>query len=177
MYRPYSSSLADSRPFVDVQSLLRNLSLDFVTAFNTGNYDQAASMFAPDGAFMAPNNDPAFGPKAVEQLMHKFGDAGYQDLRLETTRVETSGDLAVEMGRYSVAIRQADGTIRADRGKYVKAWRRLGAWLIVADLLVADPHRTHQKLLKLLGMPPLRRTAHAITVAIAEQPLYLQLRH
>jgi hypothetical protein len=39
----------------------------------------------------------------------------------------------METGRYSVAVRQPDGTIVADRGKYLKAWRRLGAWLIVAD--------------------------------------------
>jgi len=39
----------------------------------------------------------------------------------------------VEIGRYNVAIRQSDGTIQADRGKYVRAWRRLGAWLIIAD--------------------------------------------
>lgn len=133
MYRPYSSSLADPRPFLDVQSLIRNLAQDFVTSFNTGNYDQAAALFAPDGAFMAPHHDPAYGPKAVEHLLRMFGDTGYQDLRLETVRVETSGDLAMEIGRYTVAIRQPDGTIRADRGKYVKAWRRLGVWLIVAD--------------------------------------------
>ncbi len=133
MYRPYSSSSADSRPFLDVQSVLRNLAQDFVTSFNTGNFDQAAALFAPDGAFMAPHHDPAYGPKAVERLLHQFGDAGYQDLRLETVRVEVSGDLAMEIGRYSVAIRQPDGTIQGDRGKYLKSWRRLGAWLIVAD--------------------------------------------
>src|ERR1700722_973879 len=128
MYRPYSSSTADSRPFLDVQSVLRNLAQDFVTSFNTGNFDQAAALFAPDGAFMAPHHDPAYGPKAVERLLHQFGDAGYQDLRLETVRVEVSGDLAMEIGRYSVAIRQPDGTIQGDRGKYLKSWRRLGAW-------------------------------------------------
>jgi uncharacterized protein (TIGR02246 family) len=133
MYRPYSSSLAESRPFLDVQSLIRNLAQDFVTSFNTGNYDQAAALFAPDGAFMAPHHDPAYGPKAVERLLRQFGDAGFQDLRLETVRVETSGDLAMEIGRYTIAIRKPDGTVSADRGKYVKAWRRLGAWLIVAD--------------------------------------------
>jgi uncharacterized protein (TIGR02246 family) len=133
MYRPYSSSLADSRPFLDVQSLIRNLAQDFVTSFNTGNYDQVAALFAQDGAFMAPHHDPAYGPKAVERLLREFGESGYEDLRLETIRVETSGDLAMEIGRYTVAIRQPDGTILADRGKYVKAWRRLGAWLIVAD--------------------------------------------
>jgi uncharacterized protein (TIGR02246 family) len=133
MYRPYSSSLADSRPFLDVQSLIRNLAQDFVTSFNTGNYDQAAALFAQDGAFMAPHHDAAYGPKAVESLLRQVGEMGYEDLRLETVRVETSGDMAMEIGRYTVAIRQPDGTIRPDRGKYVKAWRRLGVWLIVAD--------------------------------------------
>jgi len=133
MYRPYPSSLADARPFLDVQSLIRNLAQDFVTSFNTGNYDQVAALFTQDGAFMAPHHDPAYGPKAVERLLRQIGEAGYEDLRLETVRVEASGDLAMEIGRYTVAIRQPDGTILADRGKYVKAWRRLGAWLIVAD--------------------------------------------
>lgn len=133
MYRPYSNSLADPRPSVDVQSLIRDLAQDFVTAFNTGNYDQAAALFAPDGAFLAPHHDPAYGPKAVEQLLHVLGDAGYQDLRLETVRVESSADMAMEIGRYTVALRNPDGTIQGDRGKYVKVWRRLGAWLIVAD--------------------------------------------
>lgn len=133
MYRSYSNPLADSRPSLDVQSLIRNLSQDFVTAFNTGNYDQAAALFAPDGAYLAPHHDPAYGPKAVERLLHEFGEAGYQDLRLETIRVEYSADMALEIGRYTVAIRQPNGTVVADRGKYVKAWRRLGTWLMLAD--------------------------------------------
>jgi ketosteroid isomerase-like protein len=118
---------------MDVQSLIRNSSLDFVTAFNTGNFDHAAALFAPDGAFMAPHYDPAYGPKAVENVLRKLADSGAQELRLETTRVEASADMAMEIGRYSVGLRQADGTIQAERGKYVKVWRRLGAWLIVAD--------------------------------------------
>ncbi|MFY9741473.1 MAG: nuclear transport factor 2 family protein [Candidatus Sulfotelmatobacter sp.] len=134
MYGPYSSSLADSRPFLDVESLLHNLAQDFVTAFNTGNYDQAAALFVSDGAFMVPHQEPAYGPKAVERLLRQLGEGGYQDLRLETLRVESSGgDMAMEIGRFTVAIRQGDGTIIPDRGKYVKVWRRLGAWLIVAD--------------------------------------------
>ncbi|MFZ0276266.1 MAG: DUF4440 domain-containing protein [Candidatus Sulfotelmatobacter sp.] len=118
---------------MNVDSLIRNLDQDFVTSFNTGNYDQVAALFAQDGAFMAPHHDPAYGPKAVERLLRQFAESGYEDLRLETIRVEASGDLAMEIGRYSVGIRKPDGTILADRGKYVKAWRRLGVWLIVAD--------------------------------------------
>jgi uncharacterized protein (TIGR02246 family) len=133
MYRPYSSSAADSRPFMDVHSLIRNHAQDFVTAFNTGNFDHAAALFAPDGAFLAPHHDPAYGPKAMENILRKFADAGYQDLRLETVRIEASTDMAMEIGRYSVALRQPDGTIQPDRGKYLRTWRRLGAWLIIGD--------------------------------------------
>jgi ketosteroid isomerase-like protein len=133
MYRPYSSSQADARPFRDVESQLRDLTQDFATSFNTGNYDQAAALFASDGVLMAPRHEAAYGQKAVEHLLSQLGDAGYTDLRLETTRVEHSGDMAMELGRFTVVVRQADGTLVPERGKYVKVWRRLGAWLIIAD--------------------------------------------
>jgi|SRR5580704_2594124 ketosteroid isomerase-like protein len=133
MYRPYSSSLADSRPPQDVESRIRDLSQDFATSFNTGNYDQAASLFAADGVLMAPRLEAAYGQKPVERLLRQLGEAGYCDLRLETTRVEHSGDMAMELGRFTVMVRQGDGTPYAERGKYVKVWRRLGAWLLIAD--------------------------------------------
>jgi ketosteroid isomerase-like protein len=133
MYRPYSSPLADSRPFRDVESQLRDLTQDFAMAFNTGNYDQAAAMFAADGVLMAPQREPAYGPKAVERLLRQLGDAGYSDLRLETTRVDHSGDMAMELGRFTVVGRQPDGAAVQELGKYVKVWKRLGAWLIMAE--------------------------------------------
>ena len=133
MYRPYSGSLADPRPFMDVESVIRGLTQDYVTSYNTGNYDQIGALFAPDGVIMAPRLEPAYGPKAVERLARQMADAGYENLRAETLRVEYSGDMAMEIGRYTVAIRQPSGTVTADRGKYVKVWRRLGAWMIVAD--------------------------------------------
>ena len=133
MYRPYSSSLTDPRPIMDVQSMIRNLAQDFVTSFNTGNYDQVSALFAQDGVFMVPQYDAAYGPKAVERLLHQIGEAGFEDLGLDTIRVEASGDLAMEIGRYTVSIRQLDGSVLVDRGKYLRAWRRLGVWLIVAD--------------------------------------------
>ncbi len=80
MYRPYSSALADSRPFLDVQSMLQNLDQDFVTNFNTGNYDLVAGLFAQDGVFMAPHHDPAYGPKAVERSAPPVGRCGARRL-------------------------------------------------------------------------------------------------
>ena len=133
MYRPYSSPTAGSGSLMDVESTIRGLSQDFSMNFNTGNYDQVAGLFATDGLFMAPHYESVAGPKAIERKLREFGEAGFQDLRLETSRVDFSGDMAMEAGKYSVSIVQESGGSSTDRGKYVKVWRRLGAWRIVAD--------------------------------------------
>jgi len=133
MYRPYGNNLPSPNSFLDVESSIRGLSQDFCTAFNTGNYDQVTALFAADGIFMPPRHEAAQGRKAIEKLLREYGDSGYQDLRLETIRVDYSGDMAVEVGRYVVAIRQASGATVADHGRFLHAWRRLGAWLLTAD--------------------------------------------
>lgn len=132
MYRSYASGIPTSSSFADAESQIRDLSQDFCTGFNTGNYDHVAALFAPDGILMAPHRQALQEPKTIERALRDFGDAGYQDLRLETTRVDHSGDMAVEVGRYTVGVRQANGTTVVDQGKYLRVWRRLGVWLIVA---------------------------------------------
>jgi ketosteroid isomerase-like protein len=108
-------------------------------SFNTGNYDQAAALFAVDGVLMAPHHEGAHGQKSVEQLLRRLGDAGYSDLRMETTRVDHSGDMAMEIGQFSYVVRKSDGTLIPERGKYVRVWRRLGAWLMIADCWSRTP--------------------------------------
>ena len=132
MYRPYPGSVGGSGSLSDVESTIRGLTQDFRMNFNTGNYDQVAGLFASDGMFMAPQYEPVVGNRMVERQLRAFGESGFQDLRLDTIRVESSSDLAMEVGRYSVSIvGEVHGT-QVDRGKYLTVWRRLGAWRIVA---------------------------------------------
>jgi uncharacterized protein (TIGR02246 family) len=133
MYRPYSSPIVGAASSMDVLSTIRGLTQDFSMNFNTGNYDQVAGLFASDGLFMVPHHESVVGPKPIERKLREFGEAGYQDLRLETIRVDSSGDMAMEIGHYSVSILGENGPAKTDRGKYVKVWRRLGAWRMVAD--------------------------------------------
>jgi len=72
-------------------------------------------------------------------LLRKLGESGYSDLRMETTRVEYSGDMAMELGQFSVVLRTMEGTRVPERGKYVRVWRRLGAWLLMADCWSGTP--------------------------------------
>jgi len=132
MYRPNALGVP-SGGFRDVESTIRGLTQDYCTAFNTGNYDQAASLFTSDGFFMPSGQEAVRGQQAIEHAMREYGDLGYQDLRLETIRVDFSEDMALEIGRYTVSIRLGNGTTSSDRGKFVHGWRRLGAWRMITD--------------------------------------------
>ena len=138
MYRPSVTSPSQSATYTSVDSVIRGLTLDYCTAFNTGTYDQVAALYSTNGLYMAPHREAAQGPKAIELRLRSLGDAGYSDLRFETQRIETSGDMAVETGRYTLAIQLENGASIADRGKYVHVWRRLGAWLLQANAWNSD---------------------------------------
>jgi len=129
MYRPPFSSV---NPLLDSESIIRGLTQDFCTAFNTGNYDQAAALFASDGTLMVSHRESSQGTKGIERMLRQYTDSGYQNLRFETTRVETSGDMAVEIGRYSVSSQSGSTTV-CETGQFLRAWHRLGVWQIIAD--------------------------------------------
>jgi uncharacterized protein (TIGR02246 family) len=93
MYRPVSGSAPSVNSWLDVQSAIRGLTQGFATAFNTGNYDQAATLFTSDGLLMPPQHEGAQGPRAIEATLRRFAEAGYENLRMETLRVEESGDM------------------------------------------------------------------------------------
>ena len=115
-----------------VEATIRELVQDFCTAFNTGNYDQCARIFAPDGFLMPPSRDAVQGIKPIERTLQQLADLGYGDVRMETTRVDVSTEIAVEMGKYTASIRLENGATVVDRGKYLTSWHRLGAWRIMA---------------------------------------------
>ncbi len=130
--RLYSAPFSNPGGAMDIETTLRNQTQDLCLAFNTGNYDQSAILFAADGVFMCANRLPVQTTKLIERSLQQMAEAGYQDLRLETTRVENSGDMAMELGRYRLTIHTAEGTHTTDEGKYLTTWRRMGAWRILA---------------------------------------------
>ena len=150
MYRPSASGVPDWSADVDVR--IRELTQDLCTAFNTANYDHVAALFAPDGVFMPPGHQPIQGPQAIEQKFREYGEKGYHDLRLETTRVESSGDMTVEIGSYTLVIRREGGKTTTDDGKYLKVWRRLGTWRIVADCWSSNISKQNDQTLQSAGI-------------------------
>src|SRR5689334_16549168 len=115
MYRPPIGNDPTSRTLLDVETMIRGLTQDFSTAFNTGNYDQVGRLYASDAVLIISHREPFQGLSGIERALRGLGDLGYQNLRFETTRVDYSIDMAVEMGRYTVSIDQG-GSAATDSG-------------------------------------------------------------
>lgn len=86
-----------------------------------------------DEAIMLPaGGDFAFGRQAIRRQFEAALAAGLAELRFEIMSVESSGDLAVETGRYE-ALSQAGHHL--DHGKYLVVWRKSGkTWHAIRDI-------------------------------------------
>jgi uncharacterized protein (TIGR02246 family) len=139
----YAGSGGPSSPR-DAEAAVRDLVQDFATSFNTGNYDHCSGIFVPEGQLMISHRDLALGQRAIELTLRQLAESGYQDLRLQTVRVDAAGDRAMEVGRYSVTVRLANSKLVTDRGNYLASWRRLGAWRIAASCFSSSVPRNWQ---------------------------------
>lgn len=101
-------------------------------ALRARDADAIAACYTPDAQMLPANSDFVSGTAAITALWRTILDMGITDARLESAEVESLGDTAVEVGRYT--LRVADGAA-ADEGKYVVVWHRhAGAWKLHRDI-------------------------------------------
>jgi ketosteroid isomerase-like protein len=80
------------------------------------------------------------GRAAIQSAQQRMIEGGVQALRLDIVDVIEAGDLAVEIGRYTLTIQLPHGGPVTDKGKSVVVWRRQkdGALKIVVDTFNSD---------------------------------------
>ena len=101
-------------------------------AFGRRDAAAFASLYTEQGAMLPPNAEIAFGRQAIQEFWQGIFDAGLTASRDETLEVETAGDLAYEMGRYTLYA--GDNNV-VDEGKYILIWKReAGQWRIHRDI-------------------------------------------
>lgn len=104
----------------------------FVAAYNRGDAPGLAALYTRDGQIMPPNTELVAGPPALESLFRSFWDAGDTVIKLETVETEGSGDIAYEVGSYTLSGRA--GRVN-DRGKYIVVWKKVdGQWKLYRDI-------------------------------------------
>src|SRR5260370_37429822 len=77
---------------------------------------------------LPPNADIAWGRPAIQEVWQGIFDAGLTAFPVDSLEVESAGDLAYEMGRYTL---YAGDNAVADEGKDLLIWKRgAGQWRV-----------------------------------------------
>ena len=125
----------------DVSSSLHALDQAFVRAANAGDARELVSGFyAEDATLLPPNAPPITGAGNIRGFWQGLMDAGAGGVTLETTQIDSSGDLAYGIGRYSFTMPSPGGGRSRDQGKYLVVFRRQSSngWKVVADMFSSD---------------------------------------
>ena len=134
------AACASTMPANDAEEAIRKMDREFSAAATAGNVDGMMAIYADDAVLMPPNF-PAFrGRDAIRQFWGGFLAAGKIDANVTADQVIQSGDLAAEMGRYTLKITpKGGGTPIEDNGKFVLVWRKVGGqWRAVSDIFNSD---------------------------------------
>lgn len=106
-----------------------------------GMIDSAAAHFADDCIQMPPNQPPIKGKANFIASWNQSIQFGTWQFDLKTQEVKASGDLATELGSYTLTFTPNETSpipAMTDTGNYVVLWERIdGDWKIVWDAPVS----------------------------------------
>jgi len=118
------------------EAAIRELDGQWVAVVEAKDAAATAEFYADDGAFLPPGAPIAEGRPAIAAAWGGFYKLANFELTFAPTRITIaqSGDVAFEVGTYSLAFDGDQGRVR-DKGKYVVAWKKAGgAWKAAADI-------------------------------------------
>lgn len=119
------------------EETIRDLTAQFAAAATQGDTLALGEMYAEEAVLMPPGGETTRGREAIRGAWSSFLSemSPTMELRTEEVRVADSGELAYEIGGYTLAGQGPDGASTQDIGKYVAVWHNDGEqWRIVADI-------------------------------------------
>ncbi|MEO8456548.1 MAG: DUF4440 domain-containing protein [Chloroflexota bacterium] len=125
----------------DIASAVRELNEKMMKNARAKDANRLVEEFyAADARVLAPNMPAVSGKASIVAVFQGMLDAGLTDIVLSTTHVESSGDLAYEVGTYRLKLEPAGADPIQDNGKYVVVLGRQsdGSWKCVADIFNTD---------------------------------------
>jgi uncharacterized protein (TIGR02246 family) len=105
-------------------------------AFNSGDTAAVAAFYTENATVLPPNSQMIRGRKAIEDFWKSAMAMGIRSIQLTTLDVESSGDMAYEIGNATLEIRPDGGTAASETIKYVVVWKRQpdNSWKLAADI-------------------------------------------
>jgi uncharacterized protein (TIGR02246 family) len=122
------------------EAAVRRLTQEWVLACNTRQLDELLELYAPDAVVLRSNLPLLRGAAQVREFFFSALESGLGEVSLEPMRVEVTGEIAHEVGRYSALVPGTAGKRREERGKYlwVFAKQNGGEWKLVSECWSSD---------------------------------------
>jgi uncharacterized protein (TIGR02246 family) len=134
------AAAAKGEPMTRSEAAVRRITQEWVLACNTRQLDELLDLYAPDALVLRSNMPVLRGAAAVREFFHSALESGLGEVAVEPIRVDVTGDLAHEVGRYSALVPGTVGKRREERGKYLWVFGRQssGEWKLISECWSAD---------------------------------------
>ena len=119
---------------------IRELDRRWVEAVQAGDFEAAGKFYAEDGLIMPPGAAQGAGTKAAAEFWKAISELPNGSMDFGPTRIEVaeSGDMAYEVGTWTLGFDGDQGRVE-DEGKYVVVWTKQdGEWRVAADIFNSD---------------------------------------
>lgn len=120
----------------EIRETIKNTNLKFAEAFKRGDVAAVAALYTSDARLLPPDAPMLSGTEAIKAFWQGAINHGVKAATLETIEVESSGgDLACEIGQFTLSMETPGGECVAQTGKYVVLWKNdAGVWKLHADI-------------------------------------------
>ncbi len=107
----------------------------FEQAFNRGDAAAVAALYTENAVLLPPGADMLTGRRAAQTFWQGAYGSGARNLSLNTVSVETYGDAAREIGRFTLEAPGQGGQTSRVEGKYVVVWKKTAdGWRLDTDI-------------------------------------------
>lgn len=126
---------------IQVRKAIEEGDARFSDAVRKGDGAAIAALYTDDATVLPPDSDPVKGRAGIQAFWQGALRMGIKEAVLTTEDVSSAGDLACEIGRFSLKIKPEGKDAFEQKGKYVVVWKRApdGAWRLHVDIWNGGP--------------------------------------
>ncbi|GAB4372524.1 MAG: hypothetical protein Kow0042_15890 [Calditrichia bacterium] len=119
-----------------VQAVIEAQSQKFSAAYNRQDAKAIADLYTENGRVLPPFSKMVRGRAAIIKSNEAEFAMGFSNLQLSTVSVDVQGDIAHEIGKYTINLPPRGDEVMKDHGKYLAVWKKQsdGSWLMDIDI-------------------------------------------
>lgn len=123
----------------NVRDSIASANQKFMDAFSRADAAGLAALYTEDAKLLPPGSPMMNGKEAIQSFWQGAMDMGLKEAKLDIVEVESQGNLAYEISRFTLSGQQPGGESILLMGKYVVVWKNEGgAWKLHVDIWNTD---------------------------------------